>query len=182
MFQGVRNGSLIYILHKDEPSIRIGQVVSISNPRNKYGQQQQQLPSLPFSLNTADMVVDISVKVDNETKNLEGLPAVASIADFGNIVFSDTKEVIMTELESMLKASKEIVASVDYHTAMIGKIENVIQTLNPQIAKDKEIETKMLTLEDKINRVDASIEDMRLLLQRLVTPTSKTKKDESNKD
>lgn len=179
MFQGVRNGSLIYILYKDEPTIKMGQVVSVGNPRNKYQQQQQMLP---FNLNTADMVIDITIKVDGENKNLEGLPAVASVADFGKVVFSDTKEAIMSELDNMLKTSKEVIASVDYHKSMIEKIEILFQSLNPQIAKDKEIETKIISLEDKISRVDTSIEDIRLLLQRLATSQSKTKKDENNKD
>lgn len=180
MFQGVRNGSLIYILHKDEPTIKIGQVISVSNPRGK-NQRQQDIPQLPFAMNTADLVVDITIRVGNETKILEALPAVASVADFGTLFFSDSKEAIMGELDSMLKTSKEVIASVDYHQGMIEKIEKLVQSINPQIAKDKEIETRMGVFEDKLSRVDTSIDEIRLLLQRL-TNTPKTKKDENSKD
>ena len=87
MFQNLRINSQIYILHKDaNPYIEYGSVVSVSSPKPKY---PQPVPIGQFP--PMEMVVDVVVNVGGNNTNLQGLPAGADIADFGqngNIVVS----------------------------------------------------------------------------------------------
>ena len=79
MFQNLRPNSQLYILHKDNtPYIEYGSVVSVSTPKPKYPAVPQigQFPQM-------EMVVDVVVNVGGQTSNLQGLPAGAEIADFG---------------------------------------------------------------------------------------------------
>ncbi len=49
MFQGLRTNSLFYVLDKGEnPNLRMGQVVSVSNPQTKYPAFQQRLYSSAY--------------------------------------------------------------------------------------------------------------------------------------
>ena len=55
MFQGLRQSSLFYILDKggEKPTLRIGQVISVSNPQQKY-------PSyVPGQTPTLETTVDV---------------------------------------------------------------------------------------------------------------------------
>ena len=80
MFQSLRQSNIFYILQKGEnPELKVGQVVSVSNPQPKYGQY---VPGQTYGQNM-ETVVDVSVKVGEETIDFKQLPANLSIANFG---------------------------------------------------------------------------------------------------
>lgn len=86
MFQSIRQGQQFFILHKGEnPRCDVGTVVSVSNPVPKY---QNGYTAYPLPQN--EMVVDVKVKVGDDTLDFQKLPANLSIADFsqvgGNVV------------------------------------------------------------------------------------------------
>lgn len=67
MFQSLRQQNIFYILQKgDNPSLKVGQVVSVSNPQPKYGQL---VPGQAFGQNV-ETVVDVSVKVGEIRREL----------------------------------------------------------------------------------------------------------------
>ena len=91
MFQSLRQSNLFYILQKGEtPALKVGQVVSVSNPQPKYGQY---VPGQAFGQNM-ETVVDVTVKVGEETMEFKQLPANLSIANFGQngVVVSESRE------------------------------------------------------------------------------------------
>lgn len=91
MFQNLRTSNQIYILHKDgTPFIETGAVVSVSAPHPKYpvAPQLGQLPQM-------ETVVDLTVNVNGQNTNLQGLPAGADIADFAS-----RETVVVTSLSS----------------------------------------------------------------------------------
>ena len=62
MFQGLRTNSLFYVLDKGEnPSLQIGQVVSVSNPQTKYPTFNNGFTPQPM-----ETVVDVKVKLNDE--------------------------------------------------------------------------------------------------------------------
>lgn len=73
MFQGLRQSSLFYILDKggEKPTLRIGQVISVSNPQQKY-------PSyVPGQTPTLETTVDVKIQVEDQQVNFEKLPSTA---------------------------------------------------------------------------------------------------------
>lgn len=137
MFSGVRQNNLFYILQKDnEPKLKVGQVVSVSNPQPVFGQSFGQ---------STDSFVDITVKVDGEVMEFKKLPASSSIANSGKdgVVVSDSKEVMNSEVESMLQSSQNILERIDYHKKVVENCNKILRTLNPRLAKEKS-ETKIL--------------------------------------
>lgn len=160
MFSGLRQNGLFYILEKGEDlKLKVGQVISVSNPQPKYGQ---------FSMNgyTAqpEMVVDVRVKVDEETMEFKQLSANASIANSGNVIVSDNKEAMNAEVESLLHTSKGILDSVAYHEKVVASCDAIFKELNPNFKKEKEQEEKIGMLEEKMVGIEGTLSNMMSML------------------
>lgn len=154
MFSGVRQNNLFYILEKEnEPKLKVGQVVSVSNPQPQFGQ--------PYGSPT-ESFIDITVKVDGEIMEFKKLPSSSSIADSGKggVIVSDSKEVMNKEVESMLQSSQSILDRIDYHKKVVQNCNQILGVLNPRLAKEKErdddinnLKTKIVGLEDKMDKI-----------------------------
>ena len=172
MFQGLRQNSLFYVLEKnDDIKLKVGQVVSVSNPQPKYNQFQ---PTMPYN-QQQEMVVDVKVKLGDETIEFKQLPATLSISDNNSVVVSESKEAMSAEVEAMLRTSKNILDSVPYHEKTMAKCDIILRELNPQFAKEKEQEEKINALEGKMEGIEGTLNQMMSLLSEAVGTNSKRK-------
>ena len=175
MFQGLRQGGIFYILEKsDDINLKIGQVVSVSNPQPRYNQ---------FGNTTTygtqpEMVVDVKVKVGEEVMEFKQLSANMNIANSGNVVVSDSKEAMSAEVEGLMRNSRQIIESVPYHEKMVVSCDAMLRELNPAFAKEKEQEEKMSMLEGEVTGIKETLgEMMNMLSSALGTTKSKKKED-----
>lgn len=165
MFQGLRNNSLFYVLDKGEnPNLRIGQVVSVSNPQTKYPAFNNGFTPQPM-----ETVVDVKVKLGDDEVDFKQLPANGQIANDKNLVVSDNKEAMSAEVDAMLRQSKAILESVDYNKRVVESCEGMLQQLNPQIAKEKEQTEKISKLEGKVSGIEGKIDKMMGWLQQTMS-------------
>ena len=165
MFQGLRTNSLFYVLDKGEnPNLRIGQVVSVSNPQTKYPTFNNGFTPQPM-----ETVVDVKVKLGDEEVDFKQLPANGQIANDKNLVVSDNKDAMSAEVDAMLRQSKAILESVDYNKRVVESCEGMLQQLNPQIAKDKEQTEKINKLEGKVSGLEGKIDKMMGWLQQTMS-------------
>lgn len=163
MFQGLRTNSLFYVLDKGEnPNLKIGQVVSVSNPQTRY-------PSFNngFTPQPMETVVDVKVKLGDEEVDFKQLPANGQVANDKNLVVSDSKDAMSSEVDSMLRQSKAILESVDYHERVVKSCERMLLQLNPQIAKEKEQAEKINKLEGKVSGMEGKLDRMMGLLEQV---------------
>ena len=176
MFQGLRTGGLFYVLEKgDELKLKIGNVVSVSNPQPKYSQ----MSNIPAYNNQPEMVVDVKVKLGEETIDFKQLNANMNIANSGNVVVSDNKEAMSAEVESLLRTSRQIIESVPYHEKVIQNCDGMLRELNPQFAKEKEQEEKIGMLEERMSNIDDKLNKMfDLLSDTLERKPKKNNKEE----
>lgn len=175
MFQSLRQSNIFYILQKGEnPDLKIGQVVSVSNPQPKYGQY---VPGQTFGQNM-ETVVDVSVKINDETIEFKQLPANLSIANFGQngVVVSDNREAMNAEVESMLRTSKQVIESISFHENVISSCDAILRELNPQFAKEKEQEEKIGALEQKVCGVENTLTDIKDMLSKALNSSNNSKK------
>ena len=150
MFSGVRQNNSFYILEKQNGlNLKIGQVVSVSNPQSVFGQ--------PYG---SEQNVDIVVKIDDSTVEFKKLPASQSIADSGQVIVSDNKEVMNNEVESILQSSQSILDKMEYHRKTVDDCNSILKVLNPTLAKEQErdedisnLKTKIGGLEDKMDKI-----------------------------
>lgn len=171
MFSGIRQGNLFYILEKGEDlNLKIGQVISVSNPQPKYNQFNS-----ANAFSQPEMVVDVKVKVGEESLDFKQLNANMNIANSGNVVVSDSKEAMSAEVESLLRNSKQIIESVPYHERVVASCDVMLRELNPAFAKEKEQEEKIGALEQRMGHIDGKLEKVLELLSDTVG-ISKSKK------
>ena len=160
MFSTLRQNSPIYVLDKkDSPVLKKGIIETVSPQRSRTGS---------FYGQPMDMIVDIRVNIDGTSQEFKNIPASLSIANDGNIVISETKEAMSTEVDSMLSISKQILESVDYHKDVIDKCEQILKDLNPQFAKDKFQEEKINSLESRIGGVENTLGDIKDMLSKVL--------------
>lgn len=165
MFQSLRTNSLFYVLDKGEnPNLRIGQVVSVSNPQTKYPTFNNGFTPQPM-----ETVVDVKVKLGDEEVDFKQLPANGQIANDKNLVVSDNKDAMSAEVDAMLRQSKAILESVDYNKRVVESCEGMLQQLNPQIAKEKEQTEKINKLEGKVSGIEGKIDKMMGWLQQTMS-------------
>ena len=69
----------------------------------------------------------------------------------------------------MLRQSKAILESVDYHERVVKSCEGMLQQLNPQIAKEKEQTEKINKLEGKVSGIEGKIDKMMGWLQQTMS-------------
>ena len=153
MFSTLRQNSPIYILDKKgSPVLKKGIIESVSPQRSRTGS---------FYGQPLDMVVDITINIDGTKEEFKNIPASLNIANDGNLVISESKEAMSTEVDSMLSISKQILESVDYHQEVIKKCEQILKDLNPQFAKDKLQEEKINSLEERMGGVEDTLGDIK---------------------
>lgn len=161
MFSSSRQGNLFYILSKGErPSVKIGQVESVSNPVPKYPTFN---PATPYNAQP-EMLVDVKVKCGEEVLEFQKLPANGEIFTYPNAVVSEKKEAIISEIEAMLQNSKQIIESVPFYESVAECCDNMLKELNPQFAKEKLQEEKIGALEGQVKGIKEDIGDIKSLL------------------
>lgn len=161
MFGNLRQNSQVYILHKPS-NLKIGKVVST-----------------PFKYMQYVPTTDLKVEIDGQTSEFKQLPSNMEIAyyDNGNTIISDNRELISSEIQSMLKDSQELIDSVPYHKEVIEKGEILLKQLNPEIAKQKEQEVKITNLETKVIGIESKLDNIANLLTKVINDSnSKTTK------
>ena len=155
MFSALRQGSVVYILEKGEnPVLKVGQVVSITQPNY----------SNNFLMNGS--TIDINIKVNDQNMDFKNVPSSQSVANYNNVVITETKELMSNEVDNMLQNSKSIVDSVTYHNNIITSCENILKDLNPRFAKEKERDEDINNLKDKMGGIESKMDKILVLLQK----------------
>ena len=156
MFSALRQGSTIYILEKKEsPTLKIGQVVSLTQPTYNGNN---------FLMNGS--TIDINVKVDNENMEFKNVPGTQSVTNYNNVIISETKELMSSEVDNMLQNSKNIIESVPYHEKVISSCEQILKVLNPRFAKEKERDEDISKLKNKMGGIETKMDQILTLLSK----------------
>ena len=109
MFSTLRKGASVYILDRtSEPEVKIGYVDNVTLPRPIYPTYN---PAVSLGTNM-QRVVDITVRVDDDKKEF-CVPADLSIHTYGDYTLSESKEAMISEVDSLMKNSQDILDSVD---------------------------------------------------------------------
>lgn len=157
MFSALSQGSSIYLLDKtSSPKYIVGEIIGVSQPKINYNFGQPQ--------NT----VDLKVKVDDSIQEFNNLPSINSLVTYNNgkLVISETKQGIQNEVESLLNNSKQIIDNIDTYKNNIIECEKILKQLNPQFAKDKERDERLLNLENRFDGVESKLDKIFDLIKK----------------
>lgn len=164
MFGGLREGNVFYIFDKNELTLQIGEVVEVKNPITKYGQGVY--PASPFA--QLDKEIDIKVKVGNAIHNISQLPCDKSFSLKNNVFVSDNEAEVKAEIDSVYRNAKYGIENQSYFQKAASACENMYVQLNPNLAKEKQQEEKIVELEKQIGSIDSKLNRMYDLLSESI--------------
>lgn len=150
MFQNLRVGSPIYILHKTEPKLIVGEVSSVSLPVPVLNQVYQ-----AGVFQQPKTTVDVKVKYNGEVIDYQKLPSEMSIADFGNsgMVISESKDSIINEVQILKNNSANILDSIEKHKKIMEECDVMLQTLNPSVKQEAERNKEMEAMKSEMKEM-----------------------------
>lgn len=155
----------MYVLHKNDPQIEVGEVQSVGVPVPQYSTAY-----VGGAIQPQKMVVDLKVKVGEQLIDLQKLPADQTIADFGTngMVVSESREAILTELDIMERGFQAGVDNYDKCVAGLDKCRQIRERLDPNARQDAQ-------QRQEIDELKRNMEDIKGMLSKLL---SKSKKED----
>ena len=140
MFGALRQGCNIFVLDKkDTPNLKIGRIETTTQPTG--------YNMIPYP-QTIGQTIDMVVKYDNGTTDeFKQMQTQNSVAYYGNVVVTETSELMLQEIDAMERESKKIIESMPYHQSVLKSVEEMKLALSPEYAKNVETENRLTTLE-----------------------------------
>lgn len=171
MLSGLRQGTPVYVLYKNEPRFAVGKVAQVSNQYPPQFNFQQ-----PLNPNTMGMMVDLSVEVDGKTETYPRIPINSSIAEFPDkgVILSETRDGIVNEINVIRNASQTAIDQVDLHRRIIASCDQLLLDLNPQLKHEQEQAGKIARLEEQL----AGMSDQIAALTGMLSKSLGKKKEE----
>lgn len=162
MFSTLRKGASIYILDRSaRPEVKVGSIDNVTMPRPMYPTYN---PAVSVGTNM-QTVVDITVRVGDEKKEFS-VPSNLSIHTYGDYTLSENKEAMISEVDSLLQQSKDVIDSVDKHKAAITAYEDILKTLNPVYAREQERESRIDSLSQQVGDMQSTLKRLESILLR----------------
>ena len=157
MFKDLKKGYQVYTLDTSGvPKFFMGTVVNVSEPRfaqSQLGQYQQ----------LQDRVMDLTIEVDGKSMTYV-VPENQNVAMANGITLACSVDPIMNHLNAMKRASTDIVNSVDKNKEIIEACDSILEDINPTFKKTKDQDRKIKNLEEKVDRMGSSFDELKELL------------------
>lgn len=171
MLSGLRQGTPVYVLYKNEPRFAVGKVAQVSNQYPPQFNFQQ-----PINPNTMGMMVDLSIEVDGKTETYPRIPINSSIAEFPDkgVILSETRDGIVNEINVIRNASQTAIDQVELHRRIIASCDQLLLDLNPQLKHEQEQAGKIARLEERL----AGMSDQIAALTGMLSKSLGKKKEE----
>lgn len=171
MLSGLRQGTPVYVLYKNEPRFAVGKVAQVSNQYPPQFNFQQ-----PLNPNNMGMMVDLSIEVDGKTESYPRIPINSSIAEFPDkgVILSETRDGIVNEINVIRNASQTAIDQVDVHKKIIASCDQLLLDLNPQLKHEQEQAGKIAKLEEQL----AGMSDQIAALTGMLSKSLGKKKEE----
>lgn len=154
MFSAISQGSLIHIVDKtDGLKYKTGEVISVSH-NNTFGGAFGTTSFAPNGTMT------IKAKVDGNVIDYPEVPINGSVASYNNgaTVVCETKDALIAELEKTLQNAKQILANRPKYEKQVNDCEEILKTVNPVFAKDKERDDRINSLDSKVTSMEGKLD------------------------
>lgn len=171
-FQSLRQGSAIYILHRDDktPRLIIGTVQNKPEPKPRYmAQTPGATPSAYIGTNMMQPVVEVVAKCGNEDVPFSGLTPTDSSATYNNgqTFITTTPDAMLPAVDAMIQESRKALERVDYHKQVLTEGEKMLETLNPRYREEKEQKQDIANLKGQMGDIVNTMGTMMTMMQEL---------------
>ena len=140
MFRDLKKGFQVYMLDtSDVPVFRMGNVVNVSEPRF----QQPQMGQMGQYQQLQDRVIDLTVEINGSSMTY---------------VVPESRDVAMSN------TSSDILDSIDKHRRTLEACDSILEEINPAFKQTKDQDRKIKNLEEKVDRMGSSFDELKELL------------------
>lgn len=156
MFSALRQGNIVYILDKtDGLTLKKAQVISNS------------MSNMVYNVNP-NSVITLILDINGETKEFNNIPAMQSSINYNNgkLMLIDNQELASTEVENIVKSSKDILENTEYYKKLVVDGEEALKVLNPQFAKDKARDDEITALKQQVGGMETKLDAIIGLLNK----------------
>lgn len=181
MFNGLREGSALYILRKGDkdhaPTLRIANVTEKSEPVTVAG-----LPATNYGF-PQETFVNVKAKAGDEEYNFSKLASNDTMRFYPNenTLIADNREQIIQEYENMCRMSSQALETMPYHQSVVDAREAIMCQLNPQLAKEKEQELKIGALEEKMTGMEGTLCNIQEMLAKALSGSGSSRNKSNDK-
>lgn len=176
MFQNLRQGSQIYILHKTAtPYLEMGTVETI--PTYPIMSYYPQMPMMPM---------DITVRVGEKVTPYKQLPPSAESANViaqssgEEVCVACSKDGVNNELHLMMQKSVDAINSVEMHKQRIDTCKNILDQLNPEKVKEAQQAEELNSLRSQVTDLGKMVAELTAQLSRNNSQNNGGLKNDSN--
>lgn len=149
----------ITILGLDVPVFRMGNVVNVSEPRF----QQPQMGQMGQYQQLQDRVIDLTVEINGSSMTYV-VPESRDVAMSNNITLACSVDPIMNQLNAAKRTSSDILDSIDKHRRTLEACDSILEEINPAFKQTKDQDRKIKNLEEKVDRMGSSFDELKELL------------------
>lgn len=146
--------------------LETGYVANQPIPKPKY--------QIPHAFGQQEMIVDLVVKLNDVTINLNAIPANLDIADSysngENIVISDSRDAMNSEIISLKQKSIDVINSKSYHESLVAQYDKILSDFNPEMAEKQAQQQEIASLRNQMNEMS---KNMALLIDQLKNKETK---------
>ena len=156
MFSALRQGNIVYIIDKtDGLTLKKGQVISNS------------ATNMPYNLNPNSLIT-LTIEIEGQTKEFNNIPAMQSSINYNNgkLIIIDNQELASTEIENIVKSSREILDNKEYYEKLVTDGEEALKLINPQFAKDKARDDEFNALKEQVGGMENKLNTIIDLLNK----------------
>lgn len=152
MISALVPGNNLYVLYtKDKPILKIGEIVSKTEPVPTYNS---------FGANYNDTKFNLVVKIDEgqvEFKNISSLASTMNDPASG-IFISETPEAMATEITNKSAISRKHIDATPYHESAIVEYDKMLKQLNPSYAKEQKMDEDIANLKNRQDIMDVKLD------------------------
>lgn len=169
-FSNLRGSSPLYILDREGiPSLNIGSVVGVTPPFVKYG--------MPMP----EMVVDITVKVDDKQGQFLKVPANAEVCEYENngvktqYILATGRDPINAAIDNLRQQALGVLNSVEHNRQVIAACDEIHRRLNPEVAEKLRQEQEIVELKKQLSEQQSQMAELLALLKKGAEPPKEEK-------
>lgn len=151
-FGEILQGATIFVLNKNTVEASQAKVASRGLPHFD-----------PNSMGTSGMIVDVCLEINGKSATY-CMPEKAETCYSGEFVFSTSRSVIASELETIYNQGKEQLAQMPNIQKRVELSGSILEEWNPEVKEKREQDKRLQNVEDKLSGLEKSIN---LLLSKL---------------
>lgn len=155
LFKDIKQNYPVYILDKNEMTVKTGKVKTTSFPR------------MDNSRGGAQMVVDIEIEADGKSATY-AIPENLGVTYAGNLVLSTDKQALLPEVEAIENEDKQVLSTIEKRKMRVERAESVRADLNPEYRAKQETEKRFGQIEGSISEMKKIMEQQQKMMSDFI--------------